>query len=101
MVFKVRVSCVGNKATMRVRVRTVLGRATSNGMVLVAGSLEDRVIAVNAGPSKPFYTPRLSARKVTRAGRYRGQSTLEMREPAEFYAGPTSGQTPFVAVTPR
>jgi hypothetical protein len=98
VVFKTRVTCDGNLPTILVRVTTLMGRMTRNGMVLVAGTNEQRRIAVTGQPSPPFYTPGLTARKIGISGQYRGQSTLEFTEPGGVKSPPSYFQTRIVPV---
>lgn len=98
ILFKVRVTCTGNLPTIRVRVRTFLARVPASGGILVAGSLEDRTIAVTGSPSQPFYTPKKGAKRVRKDGRYRGQATLEIIQAGGVKSSPVSKQTPLVSV---
>jgi hypothetical protein len=101
VVFKTRITCVGNKPTVRVRITTLMGRVVKKGMVLVAGTRESRTILVDGQPSDPVYTPGTDARKVRIDGRYRGESTLEIIEPGGVKSGPISKQTPIFQVDAR
>lgn len=99
VVFKTRVACIGNLPTIHVRITTLMGRMTDRGMVLVAGSLEDRHVEVDGGWSEPFSTPKKHAKKVRRSGRYRGEATLEIIESGGVKTSPVYMQTPIEPVT--
>lgn len=98
VLFKTRVTCVGNLPTILVRVTTLMGRMTKNGMVLVAGTTDERSVPVTGLPSRPVYTPSRPARKIRVDGRYRGQATLEIIEPGGYKTPPVYTQTSIVPV---
>ena len=98
VLFKTRVTCVGNMASIRVRISTLMGRRTATGMVLVAGGREDRIVRVDGHPSQPFYCPKVDARKIRRDGWYRGQATLAIVEAGGTKTPPAYEQTKLILV---